>query len=106
MLAFLLPMRSMNNPSRHWASAVEFDKHTSGLPRQSLCRVLRRCDRTIRDWQTGRRPIPAWTIDTLKVYEFERQRAWQEMFEIGPAVAEASTWFHSHKARNKRNGTT
>ncbi len=93
----------MKNPSRRWVSAIEFDYHTSGLPRTLLTKMLRRCDRTIRDWQTGRRPIPAWTIETLKVYEYERQNAWQQMFELGPAPPPTSTWFHSHKARNKRN---
>jgi len=70
----------MQNPSRRWVSAVEFEKHTSGLPRKHLCRLLRRCDRTIRDWQTGRRPIPSWTIDTLRLREFEALRIHQEMF--------------------------
>lgn len=93
----------MKNPSRRWVSSNEFDYHTSGLPRTLLIKLLQRCDRTIRDWQTGRRPIPAWTIDTLKVYEFKRQNAWQEMFEIGPALAQASTWFYQVEAKRKRN---
>lgn len=94
----------MQNSSRHWVSAVEFERHTSGLPRKTLTRLLRRCDRTIRDWQTGRRPIPAWAIDTLKVYEFERTLAWQQIFELGPAMPAAPTWFYEAPARRRRNG--
>lgn len=93
----------MKNPSRRWVSAVEFERHTSGLPRKFLCRLLRRCDRTIRDWQTGRRPIPAWTIETLKVYEFERTLAWQQIFEIGPCIGAANTWLYEAEAKIKRN---
>lgn len=70
----------MKNPSRRWVSAIEFEQHTAGLPRKFLCRLLRRCDRTIRDWQTGRRPIPAWTIDTLRMHEVEAIRAYREIF--------------------------
>lgn len=70
----------MKNPSRRWVSANEFEMHTAGLPRKHLCRLLRRCDRTIRDWQTGRRPIPAWTLDTLRLREFEALKIHQEIF--------------------------
>ncbi|MGX0623367.1 hypothetical protein ACUXAV_006093 [Cupriavidus metallidurans] len=69
----------MKNPSRRWVSAIEFEKHASGLQRKHLVRLLRRCDRTIRDWQSGRRPIPAWTIDALKLHRYERQQAFQQM---------------------------
>jgi len=70
----------MKNPSRHWVSTIEFEKLSSGLPRKTLARLLRRCDRTIRDWQTGRRPIPAWTVDTLRVHRLETTQAYSEMF--------------------------
>lgn len=69
----------MKNPSRHWVSPIEFDKYTSGLPRKQLSRLLRRCDRTIRDWQTGRRPIPAWTIDTLRLHQIERNNMMDQL---------------------------
>lgn len=74
----------MHKPSRRWVSQVEFDRHTSGLPRKHLCSLLRRCDRTIRDWQAGRRPIPAWTIDTLRVHRLEITQAYREMFADVP----------------------
>jgi hypothetical protein len=74
----------MKNPSRRWVSANEFEKHAAGLPRKYLCRLLRRCDRTIRDWQSGRRPIPAWTIDTLRLREVEAMRIHREIFGVYP----------------------
>lgn len=74
----------MKNPSRRWVSPTEFDKYTSGLPRKHLSRLLRRCDRTIRDWQTGRRPIPAWTIDTLRMHGLDAIRAYREIFGSYP----------------------
>jgi len=75
----------MKNPSRRWVSAVEFEKHTAGLPRKHLCRLLRRCDRTVRDWQSGRRPIPAWTIDTLRMNSVDAIRAYRDIFGEYPA---------------------
>lgn len=74
----------MHKPSRRWVSITEFESLTSGLPRKHLCRLLRRCDRTIRDWQTGRRPIPAWTTDTLRMHRLETTAAYLEMFGSPP----------------------
>lgn len=71
----------MKNPSRRWISANEFEKHASGLPRKQLCRLLRRCDRTIRDWQSGRRPIPSWTVETLRLHKIEFDLVIQQIFE-------------------------
>lgn len=70
----------MKKPSRRWVSQSEFEHYTSGLSRKYLTRLLRRCDRTIRDWQSGRRPIPAWTVDTMRVHRFEKEQAWIQMF--------------------------
>lgn len=77
----------MKNPSRHWVSPIEFEKLSSGLPRKQLTRLLRRCDRTIRDWQAGRRPIPAWTVDTLRLHQLEVSQAYREMFADVPHVS-------------------
>lgn len=74
----------MKDASRHWVSTIEFERLSSGLPRKQLVRLLRRCDRTIRDWQTGRRPIPAWTTDTLKLHRFETRKTYREMFGNDP----------------------
>ncbi|SOZ97610.1 hypothetical protein CBM2626_A120007 [Cupriavidus taiwanensis] len=79
----------MKNPSRHWVSIVEFERHATGLPRKTLIRLLRRCDRTIRDWQAGRRPIPAWTIDTLRVHRLEVTQIYREMFADVPQSTKA-----------------
>lgn len=69
----------MKNPSRHWVNHAELDYYSSGLPRKILIRLLRRCDRTIRDWQARRRPVPAWAIETLKVRRYEGLLAWKQM---------------------------
>lgn len=74
----------MHTQSRRWVSTIEFEKLSSGLPRRHLSRLLQRCDRTIRDWQTGRRPIPAWTADTLRMYRLETRNAYREMFAHDP----------------------
>jgi len=76
----------MQKSYRHWVSAVEFERHTSGLPRKHLMRLLRRCDRTIRDWQSGRRTIPAWTIHVLQLHRLETRRVYREMFGHDPGV--------------------
>ena len=76
----------MKNPSRRWVNPIEFERLSSGLPRKRLISLLRRCDRTIRDWQSGRRPIPAWTVDTLRLHEMERAIALREILVVSDSV--------------------
>lgn len=74
----------MKNPSRHWVTPIAFEHYSRGHSRAYLCRLLRRCDRTIRDWQSGRRPIPAWTIDALRMNRLETAQAYRDMFGTPP----------------------
>ena len=74
----------MKDPSRHWINSAEFEHLTSGIPRKYLCRMLRRCDRTLRDWQSGRRPVPLWVRDSLVIHRLETRRAFREMFGHDP----------------------
>lgn len=52
---------------RRWANPIEFEYYSAGYPRKALCRLLRRCDRTVRDWCSGRRPVPAWAVEVLRL---------------------------------------
>jgi hypothetical protein len=70
----------MRNPYQHWASPAEFEYWSKGIPTKVVCRLLRRCDRTVSDWQLGRRPIPLWAIQVLQLNRLETQRAFYEMF--------------------------
>lgn len=74
----------MKDPSRHWMNAAEFEHLTSGIPRKYLCRMLRRCDRTLRDWQSGRRPVPLWVRDSLLIHRLETRRTFRDMFGQDP----------------------
>lgn len=77
----------MYKPSRRWVSITEFESLSSGLPRKYLCSLLRRCDRTIRDWQAGRRPIPAWTVQALRLHQLETTEAYRDMFGRPPTLS-------------------
>lgn len=61
----------MKDPSRHWISAAEFDYWAKVYTIKVLSKKLRRTPRTIRDWQRGARPIPAWTVAVLRLEELD-----------------------------------
>lgn len=84
----------MKNPSRRWVSQTEFDHFASALPRKHLARLLHRCDRTIRDWQSGRRPIPAWAVQTLKLHALEHELQMQQMQVRRGAVSKSGNGLH------------
>ena len=56
---------------RNWANPVEFEYYAMGLSDKVLCRLFGRCGRTVRDWRSGRRPIPSWTVEVLKLEVLE-----------------------------------
>ncbi|MCY1297027.1 hypothetical protein D9M69_447700 [compost metagenome] len=74
---------------QRWANPVEFEHYAKGLPGKALCRLLRRCERTVRDWRSGRRPIPAWAVEALRLHWLESRTMLWEMTGRLPEGANA-----------------
>lgn len=62
-----------------WASPAEFEYYAQGLKPEYLRKILRRGDRTLRDWRSGRRPIPMWAVGVLRLHFLETRQAFFEM---------------------------
>lgn len=60
------------NPSRKWAAHSEWCYERQGLPITMLKRALKCTERTIRDWDTGSRPIPHWAPMVLRLSRYEK----------------------------------
>ena len=71
LAVFFVPMK---NKTKRWANPIEFEQHSLGLPIEQLARILQRTPRTVRDWQLGNRPIPAWAPELLRLRHVEGQQ--------------------------------
>lgn len=72
----------MRAPERRWANLAEFEHYAAGLSVRLLCALLHRCARTLRDWRSGRRPIPAWAVDTLRLHTLSTRETLRQMTGI------------------------
>ncbi len=55
------------------ATSAELAHYTKGLPVSTVCKMLQRSERTIRDWTIGRQKIPKWAIAVLRLNFLEQQ---------------------------------
>lgn len=76
----------MKNKMKRWANPAEFEAYSRGIPVKTLAKVLQRTPRTINDWQTGARPIPAWAAELLRLRIVEQQ---MQLRQLGIAQLEA-----------------
>lgn len=70
----------MHDRSKRWANPSEFDYWAKVYSTRELARRLRRTQRTIRDWLSGKRPIPAWAIEVLRLHELEAEAYRQRLY--------------------------
>ena len=63
----------LKNASNRWGNANEFRYYCRGLPTRTIARMVRRTERTVRDWIKGHRPTPAWAVELVKLRELERK---------------------------------
>ena len=64
----------MKNKTKRWAHPIEFEQHCLGVSLEQLSKILQRTPRTVRDWQLGNRPIPAWAPELLRLRHVEGQQ--------------------------------
>lgn len=69
----------MKNPNRRYGKPGELAYYTIGWSRAELCRYLRRSERSVRDWLSGRSSVPWWVPEILRLNQLERQLRMQQM---------------------------
>jgi hypothetical protein len=66
----------MRYPNRRYGNPAEFQYYLmcQGDDYAAMARILRRDERTVRDWASGRRKMPWWVPELLRLKRDEAQR--------------------------------
>lgn len=70
----------MRFPNLRYGNPAAFAYYALGRTPADLARALRRDERTIRDWLTGRARVPWWVPEIMRLQRFEAQVRHQQMF--------------------------
>jgi hypothetical protein len=72
----------MRYPNLRYGKLAELQHYAAARTLQQLARELRRSERSVRDWLTGRERVPFWVPELLRLREYEhwqrvRETTWQ-----------------------------
>jgi hypothetical protein len=70
----------MRFPNLRYGNPTEFAYYAMGRSHADLARVLRRDERTIRDWLTGRAKLPWWVPEIMRLKHMEMVDRQRQMF--------------------------
>ncbi|MBR8141562.1 hypothetical protein KDW46_04200 [Burkholderia vietnamiensis] len=71
----------MRYPNLRYGNTAELRHYADGRTLKQLARELRRSERSVHDWLTGRERVPFWVPELLRLRQFEhgqrvRQMTW------------------------------
>ncbi|CAI8692891.1 hypothetical protein [Burkholderia sp. IT-111MI5] len=69
----------MKYPNLRYGNPAEFSYYAAGRPLKQLARELRRSERSVHDWLTGRERVPFWVPELLRLRRIEHAQRVQEM---------------------------
>lgn len=69
----------MRYPNRRYGNPAEMAYYTMGVPTSVIARRMRRDERTIRDWLTGRAKVPWWVPEILRLQHMENDLRSRQM---------------------------
>ena len=70
----------MRYPTLRYGNRAEFAFYATGIPLPELARRLRRDERTIRDWLSGRARVPWWVPEIMRLKRMEAELRHRQMF--------------------------
>ncbi len=70
----------MRFPNLRYGNPTEFAYYAMGRTHAELARALRRDERTIRDWLTGRAKVPWWVPEIMRLKRLEADLRHRQMF--------------------------
>lgn len=76
----------MKYPNLRYGNAEEFRFYVQSMPMKDICRLLRRCERSIDDWLKHRRRIPWWVPEILRLKRMEHYHRCREHEAMGASV--------------------
>jgi hypothetical protein len=71
-------------PNLRYGNPTEFAYYAMGIPLADLSRRLRRDERTVRDWLTGRTRVPWWVPEIMRLRRLEADLRHRQMFWAVP----------------------
>lgn len=73
----------MRYPNLRYGNPTELAYYAMGMPRPTLARILRRDERTVRDWLAGRTRVPWWVPEIMRLKRMEADLRHRQM-GMGP----------------------
>jgi hypothetical protein len=70
----------MRHLNLRYGNPTEFAYYAMGIPLPDLARRLRRDERTVRDWLTGRARVPWWVPEIIRLKRMEADLRQRQMF--------------------------
>ena len=74
----------MRYPNLRYGNPTEFPYYAMGLTLPELSRRLRRDERTVRDWLSGRARVPWWVPEIMRLKHLEAGLRHRQMFWAVP----------------------
>lgn len=76
----------MRYPNLRYGNPTELAFYAMAYPLATLARILRRDERTVRDWLNGRARVPWWVPEILRLKRMEAELRHQQMGmgKLGP----------------------
>ena len=74
----------MRYPNLRYGNPTEFAYYAMGLTLPELSRRLRRDERTVRDWLSGRARVPWWVPEIMRLKRLEADLRHRQMFWAVP----------------------
>lgn len=74
----------MRYPNLRYGNPTEFEYYAMGRDLKDLSQMLRRDERTIRDWLTGRARVPWWVPEIMRLKRMEADLRHRQMFWAVP----------------------
>lgn len=74
----------MRYPNLRYGNPAEFAFYATGIPLPELARRLRRDERTVRDWLSGRARVPWWVPEILRLKRMEAELRHRHMLSHMP----------------------
>ena len=75
---------SVRYPNSRYGNPAEFAYYATDIPLADLARRLRRDERTVRDWLTGRTRVPWWVPEIMRLKQLEADLRHRQMFGCVP----------------------
>ncbi len=94
----------MRYPNRRYGNPTELAYYAMEFPLVDLARLLRRDERTVRDWLSSRAKVPWWVPEILRLKRLERvvimrQMGMAEIKSLGIVRADVVALYRAPEAK-------